>query len=184
MTEQLPESSKSVRCKLCAAFVASQMPSIAEMDFHGSETFSRDPEICDACLAHDYSARGPISTEWWIAGNLGGGFAIVVFVVLGYLGRHNGFVHPVPLRRFEPMLVKIGIAILSGACFSIVAGLLLGLWIGRWSRSPETSESAQRYRWLARWAELTGHEEFRKKMLRKAAALDPSRGIDPPVGGL
>jgi len=174
--EQLPESSKPVRCKLCAAFVASQMPSLAELELPGSESFSRDPEICDACLAHDYSARGPISSEWWMARSVGCCFAIVAFVALGLLRRHQGLERFVPLRTFDPILVNALIAVLAGACFALIAGLLLGLWIGRWSRSPETAESAVRYRWLARWGELTGHEKFKKRMLKKAAPLDAQFG--------
>lgn len=179
--EQVPESSKPVRCKLCAAFVACHMPSIGEFDFPGSETFSRDPEICDACFAHDYSARGPISWEWWAAQALGCCFAIVVFVALGFLSLHPGFERFVPARRLDRIFVNFLISIVAGACFAIPVWLLLGLWMGRWPRTAvtETEESAraeaERFRWLARWAELTGHHGFRKRMLKQAAALDASR---------
>ncbi|HEX5242112.1 MAG TPA: hypothetical protein VFW23_02535 [Tepidisphaeraceae bacterium] len=174
--EQLQESSQPVRCKLYSAFVACDMPSIAELELPGSETFSRDPEICDACLAPDYSAQGPISSEWWMAANLGGCFAIVVFVALGFLRGRQSFERFVPLRTSSPILGNALIAVVAGTCFALIARLLLRLWIGRWSRGPETAEGAARYRWLARWAELTGHDKFKKRMLKKAVALDARFG--------
>lgn len=193
--EQSRESFKPVRCKLCAAFAASLLPTAAERGLPGSETFSRDPDICDACLAQDYATiKRRFSLEWYTAQIFGGLFASVVFLALGYVHRKKGFEHFLSPRKFDPILASFLVAIVAGACFATFAWLVFKgmIWLRRWPIRKEIKRElaeqapidAERFRWLARWAELTGHDKFRTKMLRKTAAIDPSKGIDPPTGGL
>lgn len=186
--EQLQESSKPVRCKLCAAFAASQLSTAAERGLPGSETFSRDPDICDACLANDYVTipwRLRFSVEWYVAQTFGCLFTLIVFLALTYMQHKKGFEHFLLPRRFNPILTNFLIAIASGACFTILAWLVFKamFWLRRWpireeikrERAEQAPVDAERFRWLARWAELTGHHGFRKRMLKQAAALDASR---------
>lgn len=184
--EQLPESSKIGRCKLCAAFAASLLPTAADRGLAGSETFSRDSDICDACLAQDYATtKRQFSAEWYSAQIFGCLFALVVFLALGYMHHKKGFEHFLLPRKFDPILANFLVAIVAGACFAVLAWLVFKgmFWLRRWSirekikreLAEQAPIDAERFRWLARWAELTGHDKFRKRMLKKAAALDPSR---------
>lgn len=50
----------STTCKLCQAFAASQLPTAAERELAGSDSFSRATDICDACLSQDYAQRSHV----------------------------------------------------------------------------------------------------------------------------
>lgn len=187
--DQVPEPSKPVRCKLCAAFAASQMFTAAERGFRGSETFSRNPDICDACLAHDYATipwRVRFSLEWYVAQVFGCFFVIVAYLTLEYIHRKKGFEHFLLPPRFDPIVINLLLAIVAGACFTVLVWLVLKamFWLSRWpireemkiDRAEQAPISAERFRWLARWAELNGRKRFCKRMLKQAAGLDARFG--------
>ena len=183
LKSQLPRpNSTTTACKLCAALAASNLPTAAERRLPGSDAFTGDPEICDACLRYDYSRRGPrsaaelfaITSGWWLA------FIVAAFVTLQ---RHGPVLH---LLARLPALPRVLVSFLLVMCLAAAPCIFLVWFLVRvawWSWMRATRDQVQReleanhaidadrFYWLAVWGSLTGHKRYERRMLKKAKAL-------------
>ena len=73
-------------CRLCQSFAASELPTAAERGLPGNDTFTREPDICDACLDQDYAQRprfGAVEALSVLVGSLAGLIAAGALVARG-----------------------------------------------------------------------------------------------------
>jgi hypothetical protein len=174
----------AVQCKLCAAFAASQLPTASERGLVGAETFTRDPDICDACLTEDYSAR----RRW---GSLEQRFAVWfgLWIALLPAGRMT-VSHRHDVLKYLTFLPPVGRMLVGFLFFTVVVVIPCALvawlmihavfWFGKWrvraairkERAENAPIDAERFYWLAVWGSLTGHERYKRRMLRRAKALN------------
>jgi hypothetical protein len=176
--------SSPTHCKLCASFAASDFPTAAERGLVGSDSFSRHPDICDACLDHDYAAVRRWGTfEQWAALTFGMCITfLTTFPVLRLFGRELGtLLSPLPAFLRLPAglaLVATAIAIPSVSLCWLLIHALFQFRIGRGKSAPDDpsdASHAERFRWLAAWAAATGHRRFERRMLKQAAAFASTR---------
>jgi hypothetical protein len=173
----------TTRCKLCAAFTASQLPTTKERKLVGSDSFTRDADICDACLGHDYSTgRRLWSVEDWFALTFGLLTALIAAGVITIVYRHDlrKYLHFVS-RLDRPFVSLILITVvLAVPCMSIAWLLIKSVfWQSAWrdravikkERTDNAPTDAKRFYWLAVWASVTGHHRFKRRMLKQAAAI-------------
>lgn len=166
----------SERCKLCASFAASELPTASERDLRGSDSFTRHPQICDACLDWDYAARRRWGTlEQWAGLSLGLLLALLATpaVLLMYRRELHDLLSPIPRFLHVPTTLLV-IAVPSIVLCVLLVHLLFWVMTRR-SETPADDASAaidaERFRWLAAWGETTGNRRFARRMARKAAAL-------------
>lgn len=168
------------RCKLCASIAACSLPTAAERGLAGTDSFTRNPDICDACLIYDYTAKRRWGTlEQWSGLTFGLLIALLATPLVRWLYRQEltELLSLVPtFLRLPAGLVLVGIAIAIPAV--VVCWLLTRvlLWfmvrpVRSDSRHPRVAVDAERYRWLAAWGEATGHQRFKRRMLKRATAL-------------
>ena len=165
-------------CKLCQAFAASQFPTSAERGIPGSDTFTRDPDICDACLSQNYGRRRFSVIE---------AFCLLLGFVLALVAAGAlvaGGIAPVAASRALSLVV---LAVAGTPVFAAVVWLALHL-TARARVGPDTSTSAERaadaerFYWLAVAASLTGRRSYKRRMLKKALSMgfnDRLRLADP-----
>jgi hypothetical protein len=166
------------KCKLCGAFAASDMPDLADLGLPGIEQFTRDPDICDACLQHDYTSQNShLTFEQQLSLTLGLFLAVVAaFGIVMYWRGVFPYVLPhVPqlISAFAWFLIVTLVAAVP--CITIVwLYVRLMSWNRRIGTRPTSDAQnladANRFYWLAVWAGLTGHEEYRRRMLKQATA--------------
>ena len=155
-------------CRLCQSFAACQFPTAAERKLPGSDTFTRDPDICDACLHQEYGQRsrfGAVEAFSLLVGSL------VALVAAGALVA-RGFV---PVARSRPLSFIILAAVGAAALGTIVWLLLHLIARTRSGAAPhdpqERKADAERFYWLAVWASLTGRPRYKRRMLKQAQAM-------------
>lgn len=173
----------SSRCKLCSAFAASELPTAAERGLAGADAFTRNADICDACLAQDYTTEttlrrldiGYSFVLGWTIAFIGGGL-----IAVAYKHELTGRLQFLPMFVRGPMSIFLVMALLVLPCTLIVWLLIKFLQgLGKWrvrdavrkEQALNAPTDAERFYWLAHWASLTGREKFRIRMLKQAKAL-------------
>jgi hypothetical protein len=155
-------------CKLCQSFAASQFPTVAERELPGSDTFNREPDICDACLNQDYAQRPRFGVFEAFSVMVG---SLVALIAAGALVA-RGFAPVAASRPLSFVVLALG----GAAALSAVVWLLLHLIVRVRSRSAshdpkEREADAERFYWLAVWASVTGRGRHKRRMLRQAQAM-------------
>ncbi len=78
------------RCKLCSSGAACDIFTPTEAEMNGFDTFSDDPDICDACIHLNYVKRWRWGTpEQWFALTVGQYLAFFMSLIL--VLRHSQF---------------------------------------------------------------------------------------------
>jgi hypothetical protein len=170
-------------CKLCQAFAASRFPTAAERELPGSDTFTRDADLCDACLSQDYArgARfGVVEAFSVLAGSLA---ALIVAGVLTALG----FAPIASSRAVSFVVLAAAGAVVLALAIRAAIPLIVRVQVGsaRQDRAEQAAD-AERFYWLAVWASLTGRERCKRRMLKRAQAMgfrDRGRLSDRRLGG-
>lgn len=174
----------SSTCKLCRSFADSQFETAAKRGLLGSDTFSRDPDICDACLNQNYTeARrfGSVEAFCLMVGLLGALLVSTTLVARGFVPVASSPVVSIVL------LTACGAAVIGGALWLLLR-LFVRVGAGSVPQDPkERQADAERFYWLAVWASLTGRGSLKRRMLKQAKSIgfnDPERLSDPRLGGM
>jgi hypothetical protein len=182
MADELASPQKT-RCKLCSALAASGLPTPWDSTEEGN-AFSRDPDICDACLAHDFSAmaRGDSLKRHFAVT-----FGLLLAVITSYgvtLWRHGAILkHFGWPASFWSALIFLALAmiVLAVPCMLFMSFIAVMLFSGERSNSGQQenrSAEAERFYWLAVWASLSGREQFKTEMLERAKSLGFQRDLE------
>jgi hypothetical protein len=170
-------------CKLCQSFATSQFPTAAERKLPGSDKFTRDPDICDACLDQDYGRRSRFSVVE--AFSLLAGLLVAAIAAGALVAR--GFVPVAESRPLTFVVLAAGGTPVLGAIVWFLLHLVARVRSG--SALPqdpkERAADAERFYWLAVWASLTGRARYRQRMLKQAQAMgltDRRRLFDRRLG--
>jgi hypothetical protein len=165
-------------CKLCQSFAASQFETAAERELPGSDTFTRDPDICDACLSQDFTPPrfGAVEGFCLLMGWLVGFVVSTVLVSLGFV--------PVPSSPvLSVFILAPGVAAVTGGMLWLLLRLYVRIRVGSVPQGPKEREvDAERFYWLAVWGSLTSRSRWRRRMLKNAQAMgfsDHRRLSDP-----
>jgi hypothetical protein len=150
-------------CKLCDALAATQFENSAALGLEGNDRFSRDPDICDACLGVNFSQNPNFVARFslllgWLAGCV---IALVLFVL-----------------RVRPVARSPGLSLVILFVGSI-AGASLLIWLGFQvlirilaatanENAAERAAEAERFYYLALWAALTDRHRLKRQMLKLA----------------
>lgn len=167
----------ATHCRLCQAFAASEFETSATGGLEGSDTFTRDPDVCDACLGRDFAQNPHILELFSVQFGLLAGLVIGVLLYTLKFWPVNG----------SPIL---SIVILISA--STISAMLV-IWLGlqtairvlaarRHKSEAEQVAEAERFYYLALWGALTGNCKFKRRMLAKSTRLgfnDATRLSDP-----
>lgn len=163
-------------CKLCRSFAASEMSTAAERELPGSDSFTRHPDICDACLNCDYAARSRSGTvEQW--GGLTLGLLVALIATASAFAMYRRELHD--FLSSVPRSLRVPVALVLIAIPSVALCMLLAqlpFWFVSRRSKANTDESriaidAERFRWLAAWGTATGNHQFSRRMMKKADAL-------------
>jgi hypothetical protein len=141
----------------------------------GFDTFSKDPDICDACINLNHTKRW-----WW--GTPDQLFAVVVGQYLAFIIslivvlRHRQFRGMWRLRGFwaKALLALVVPCVVCVWLFTRLLHLisiLRGQGEARKRREANPIMEADRFYWLAVWGRVTGRERFSRRMLKRAMRL-------------
>lgn len=151
-------------CKLCEAIVKSQREIAERLELPAEDAFSRDPDICNACLARDFSRRPPPLLE--LASLMYAAMIAVPLSMILWIARVRSFGWSMLPTVLVYQIVGI---VVFGVIIRLVLPAIVLARIGPVHQSPEEKlAEAERFYWLARWAAITGRGRFERRMLRQA----------------
>ena len=164
-------------CRLCQALAATDFETSATRGLNGHDTFTRDPDVCDACLNTDYARNPRILEMFSVVFGLMTGLVIAVLLFI---------------LRFWPVNTSPILSIIILIVVSTITAMIL-IWLGLqtairilaargYESEAKRAAEAERFYYLALWGALTGNARIKRRMLAKARKLrfsDAKRLNDP-----
>jgi hypothetical protein len=161
---------------------ATDFETSATRGLEGSDTFTRESDICDACLGTSYD-KNPRILE---------AFSLMLGCLLGGIIAAALFATRFWPVKGSPLLSLIVLLALS--TFGVAAVIWLALHAAirilamrGYESEAERAAEAERFYYLALWAAVTGNARVKRRMLAKARKLgfsDAKRLNDPRLSNI